>query len=410
MKSDQTYRFRSDIPWVRKLQKEYVNGCRYANPILLILYLALIAIILWFSYEMLLVLGAVEHYAILIPFVALVWCLYEGIPLFTGSRCRRPGYDSVLFYDDEILTSDAENAPVSTIPYGSIRAVYETKHLFLFALKRNEFLVADKGSFTGSREDFLTFLLPRCTSMHQKKVKSCKPGQILGFIKWAVILILLFLSIIIHPWIQIPQRIQGVLHNGVPAQQMLEELEFFGISGVDPSQVKGLDNPLAYLPNSKLEHLLLTMSAGSFDEETGIWTPAETGVFYTKYWGNDSETMYTILLQGISAMTRGAVVIENIVEDHSGVDRETDTGRISVYFLLNGSPKALETNFSKGSYGEDVFQILGDMVFDASGKQLYMADWDYTGCFFFLGDAQWAQSFSARTGMRLVTNLYDLYF
>lgn len=409
MKSDQTYRFRSDVPWDRKLQKEYYNGCRHANPILLILDLALIAIVLWFSYEMILVLGAVDRYAIVIPFIVLVWSLYEGIPIFTGSRRRRPGYDSVAFYDDEILTSDAENAPVSTIPYSSIRAVYETKTLFLCALKRNAFLMVDKGSFTGSREDFLAFLLPRCTSMRQKKAKSCKPGQILDCIKWTVVLIPLLLSVMVHPWIQIPQRIQGLLHNGIPAQQMLEELESYGISGVDPSQTKALDNPLVYLPNSKLENMLLTMSTGSHNDETGVWIPAETGVFYTDYWGNDSKTMYTTLLRGISAMSRGTVVIKNIVEDHSGVDWEAGTGRISVDFLLNGSPKTLETNFSKGSYGVDAFQLLGDMVFDASGKHLYMADLDFSGCFFFLGDEQWAQAFSTRTGMRLVTNLYDLY-
>ena len=119
--------------------------------------------------------------------------------------------------------------------------------------------------------------------------------------------------------------------------------------------------------------------------------------------------MYTDFLRGIAAMSRGEITIDNIREDHSNADWDAWEGTVTVDFSLNGNQQSLEAVFYGEWYDEQTFNTLNAMILEATGKQLYFADFEDTACFLFLGDDAWADAFARRTGLEISSDINDIY-
>lgn len=321
----------------------------------------------------------------------------------------KPTHDAVLFYDDHILTLEKESGNKATILYENIRSVSETENLLLLAMRFGTYLMVDKRGLSCTKEELGQLLYEKCPRLRHKKVRSNKWGVILRRTAWAVVLISFLIALYFHPALQINKRVQGQIHNGMKLSEISAELETFGLTPMTETELVTTENSLFYLSDDKLTHLLYCMGAGQRDYDTGAFTPAETGVFFSYYWAEHPETMYTDLLSGIAAMSRGELVIGNIKEDQSNTDWHAWEGTITVDFTLNGSAQTLNAVFYGEWYDEQTFNVLNDMVLEATGKQLYFADFEDTACFIFLGDEAWADTFSKRTGLKISSNINDIY-
>lgn len=421
MEFEETCRFRSDFYHDLTLHKEFNRGSMDGNLLFQGLHLILSGVLIWFFVEMVLFLDAAEAYAEAVPGITAVWLVVELLR-FLGTRGGgihfkrslmlnggKPTHDSVFFCDDAIHTLEQESGNRSSYSYEIIRIVYETENLYLLGMKYGVFLLVDKRTLTGTREEFGRFLFEKCPKLRNKKVRKCKTGRIIGRIKWIVIALSLLAALYFHPWLQLDRRIQGQLHNGMSASEMAAELESLGVVLPDDLSLEAVEDDYWFLSKSKLETLLYHAGLGDHDYENNRWTPAGSDVFFTYYWGIYPDTMYTDLLRGIESLCGGEVVIEDVMEDQSNADWANYDGFISLDFTLNGKPQHLEPVFYQEWYDEQIFNALNAMVFDATGRQLYFADFKDIGCFIFFGDDAWADAFVNRSGMNLSSNITDIY-
>lgn len=420
MELDTAYRFRSDFYHDLKLQKEFNRGTRDARLFFRIIYFYLIAVFILFFGYMVIYLDQPEVYANSALFMAAVWIAAEGIWLLLnrggGIHYKRslmlnggkPTHDTVLFCEDHILTCEQESGNKATILYENVRSACETDNLLLLGLRYGTYLLVDKRGLSCTREELGQFLYEKCPKLRHKKVRKNKWGRILRYIAWVVVLASLLTALYFHPVLQIDHRLKGQIHNGMELTEIAAELETFGIGSLTPEELTGSESPF-YLGSSKLEHLLYVLGAGDRDYDSGSFTPAETGVFFSYYWAEYPDAMYEDFLRGIAAMSQGEIVIENIREDHSNTDWNAWEGNIAVDFTLNGTQQHLDAVFYGEWYDEQTFNTLNAMVQEATGKQLYFADFEDTACFIFLGDDAWAQRFAKRTGLEISADIYDIY-
>lgn len=421
MELDETYRFRSDFYHDLKLHKEFNKGSMEGNLLFRIIHIILVVTLIWFFVAMVLVLDSPEAYAKAVPGMTAIWLIFEGAQAFVhrggGIHYKRslmlnggqPTHDSVLFYEDRIQTLEQQTGNKALIRYDAIKVVYETENLLLLGMKYQTFLIVDKRGLSGSREELGQFLYEKCPKLRGKKVRNCKVGRIISRIKWVVVLLSLLIALFYHPTLQLNRRLQGQIHNGMSTSEMAAELETFGISGLSPENLVSLDESWTYLSHTKLESLLYRMGLGDRNFENGDFAPAETGVFFSYYWSSYPETMYTDFLRGVAAMSQGQIVIDGIREDWSNADWASYDGYVTVDFILNGEEKHFDAVFYEDWYDEQTFNTLNTMVQDATGKQLYFADFDDIGCFIFLGDKAWAESFAKRTGLEISADINDIY-
>lgn len=421
MDFETSYRFRSDFYHDLKLHKEFNRGSRDARLFFRVIYVYLICIFLWMFWYMVVQMDMPEIYANTALFSCGIWFLVEFIWFLMtrggGIHYKRslmlnggnPTNDTVLFCDDHILTLEKESGNKATILYDNIRAVHETENLLLLALRYGTYLMVDKRNLSCTKEELGQFLYEKCPKLRHKKVRNSKAGIVLRRITWAVIAASFLIALFFHPWLQLNKRIQGQIHNGMELKEISAELEVFGLTPLSDMELVSTENGLFYLSDDKLVHLLYCMGEGSRDYDSGSFVPAENGVFFTYYWAEFPDTMYTDLLRGIAAMSRGALVIEDIREDHSDVDWAGYSGTIALDFVLNGEPQHIDAVFYQEWYDEQTFNILSTMILEATGKQLWFADFDDTGCFLFLGDQSWADAFADRTGLQLSADIDSIY-
>lgn len=421
MEFTEKYRFRSDFYHDLKLHKEFNRASIEGNLYYRGMYLVITGIFIWFFWNMVIVLKVPVEYSKHLPGIVAIWLVVEIVRFFAfhggGIHYKRslmlnrgqPIHDSVFFCDDAIYTLEQETGNKCTIQYDTIRIVYESDHLFLLGMKYGVFLMVEKSSLTGSREEFGQFLYEKCPKLRKKKVRKCRTGRIINYIKWTVIFLSLLFALFFHPWLQINKRLQGQIHNGMPLSEISVELNKLGLNSLSEEELTGMESSLFYLSDDKLTHLLYCMGVAERDYDSGTYSPKETGVFFSYYWAENPDTMYTDFLQGIAAMSRGALVIENIREDHTRADWDAWEGIIRVEFTLNGTEQTMEAGFYGEWYDEQSFNLLNEMIRKSTGKQLYFSDFEKTACFVFFGDDTWAKNFSEQTGMILSSDIHDIY-
>lgn len=418
MEFEANYRFRSDFYHDKKLHKEFHQATLECSALFRILQLVYIGELVWFFWQMVIKLQKPAEYAKYVPGLVAIWLLVELFRLLAtkggGLQYKRslmlnggkPTNDSVYFCDDAIYTLEQETGNKAILQYDTVRIVYESENLYLLGLKYNLFLMVHKKGLTASREEFGQFLYEKCPKLRRKKVRKNRPGRIINYIKWTAILLSLIVCLYFHPWLQINKRFQGQIHNGMTLSEISAELETFGLTPLNDTDLVTTENGLFYLSDDKLTHLLFCMGEGVRDYDTGSFEPAQTGVFFSYYWSEFPETMYTDLLNGICAMSRGELVIEDITEDHSSAGI---SGTVPVHFVLNGQQEQVKPVFYEEWYDEQILNTLNDMIREDTGNQLYFADFDDIGCFIFLGNDIWARNFADRTGLELSADINMIY-
>ena len=406
-----TYAFRTEFIHNREIQKEFLGASLHVNSFVKYLHIFLIGILLWFFYEMIFVLDAPTEFSGGMISITVLYLIIEGIRFLTnlggGIHYKRtletnggkPVRCAVQFYENHILSLNLDTGSKSTLTYDQVKAIFETKNLILLSMKYRIFLIVDKRALTGNQQTFCSFLLEHCTKIKRKKVHSIRSGQIINRIKWIVIFLLLFFAILVHPAVQIKERLMGQIHNGMEVSEILSELENFGITCSDPENAQIMYGSTTFFDGSRLESILHYIGVGEYNYETNMRIPSENGVYFLYLWADNPDTMYTDLLEGISALDRDTLAIGNIQESVSNEDC------ITVTFDLNGSSHTLKAERINNHYDIQFLNALNEIIQTETGKALYFADYEGFGYFLFFRDVHWAESFSRRTGLDLTPQL-----
>jgi len=408
--------FRSDYVFDLEIQKEFSKGLLFARPLNRISDILIIIILGAFFVLMVPILdapGEYSRFALILSVLYLVLGLIQALLQRGGGvHFKRMVYSnggkaplvSVRFLEDRLLAFGERENLHNSFSYDQIRSVYETENLYLLGVKYRMFQLVDKRTLTGSPDAFVAFLKQRCSRI--KKVPHATSGKLLYRVRQVVILLTLVLGILNMPALQLRERLAGQIHNGMSCSEIAQELETFGISGLDEDALDSYDvmyRATVFMDGSKLKMLLQDMGMGPYDYETNEWSLPEGGVYFFPYYSYSQETMYADLLSGLASMTGGALSFRDVREEYSP---EGDS--VTVSFTLNDSAYSMDTVNYGEWYDENFLNLLNGILSD-TGKQLYFADNDGYSCFIFYRDDSWAERFSARTGLELVTDIYEIY-
>ena len=408
METEREPRFYTEYVHDKTLQREFLRASTHLNRVTVFLNLFLTGILVWFFFEMNLILDGTAEFCHTVIFLTILYLVIEVIrhishlgggihyKRMTETNGGKPPKCAVQFYEDRILSVQLDTGNKNPIAYEQIKAIYETKTLFLLALKYRLFLIVDKQNLTGNREDFIVFLLDRCTKI--KKIRDIRAGQIVSTIKWVVILTLFILAVVMHPGLQLKERLNGQIHNGMEVSGILSELEDFGITCKDSEILESMYGSTFFHRGSKLESILHYMGTCDYDYGGEILVPPESGVCFFYHWAVNKDTMYTDILAKISALDPELLNFTNVTECVCSNDF------VSVSFTLNNSSHMLHAAYSD-RYDPQFFNELNEIIYTQTGKGLYFTEYDGIGYFLFYRDSQWAEQFSDRTGLKLADTL-----
>ena len=415
MEEEKNYRYYTEYVHDNALQKEFLRVSPHLFPSTLFAHLLTIVLLIWLALFTLFMKNGAETFSGSMIFLTILYLVIEGIRFLSnlggGIHYKRmneanggkPPRCGAQFFDDKILSLQLDTESKSIISYDQIKAIYETDRYFLLALKYKLFLIVDKKSLTGSREEFTAFLLDHCTKIKKKKVHNIRPRQIVNTVKWILIFVLFFIAVAVHPALQLKERMLGQIHNGMDAAEILAELEDFGITCEEPEIVERMYGSTIFFYGSRLESILHYIGLGEYDFESNRQIPSENGVLYVYLWADNTDTLYTDLLENISTLNRNELIFENLQE------AKDESGKISVSFTLNGNRHTLQAEENYGEYDIAFLAGLSEILSAETGNSLYFAEYSGMGYFIFFRDAQWAEQFSRRTGIELTTVPEPLY-
>ena len=173
-------------------------------------------------------------------------------------------------------------------------------------------------------------------------------------------------------------------------------LKEFGINGITEEITQELEQSLSHLPPDILLSKTATLLMSLEDD------PAANGVYSFDMEVPCEDTMYTEFLRGVSALSKGELVFENIEEDTSAVNWEEGTGSRTVHFDWQSKSYTLEAQMQYDWFDIEVANQLNEILLaSGSEKRLYFTTDGYQSCIVFYCTPEWAEAFAAATELPL---------
>lgn len=214
-----------------------------------------------------------------------------------------------------------------------------------------------------------------------------------------------------------------VLPEDMTFAELRSVLEELGITGISDEMLlemeESVQNITATLPqgfelgwssSDYLRDLLALVGMGSYDPDTWEWTPSSTQVYWFDMEAFIVPSMYTDFLSGITHISEGKLVAENIVEDQSGVDYYGE-GVIRLSFDLNGEPCTLKLKSSHDWYDLTILDKVNRLLKQHGIQERLHFTYDSgQGVIVFFCSSDWAELFTQKTGVALYTSSRNLNF
>lgn len=335
----------------------------------------------------------------------LLSLLWLGLHLFRWFRSRNGGLDYqrllrsnngiiprqiVLVEESGIKSQNPDTGKDICDNFDSIRYMMESSNLLVLVNDLKMCHILDKRNLQGGcRGELVAFLRQKCPRL-RKHIRTGRLGRISKILCIASCVIALFFSLMFL--FHIPERLSGQLTNDMTYQEMAQELAPLGISISDQAirELEAYDAEYAaeygeyYKENpyaSKVLDMLYWEGAGFYDEETDIWTPSTSGVYWFDLEIYDVSCMYTDFLAGVDAMN-DSISFSNISQDFNSVDWASGTGIVTVSFDCNSQHYEINLTFEQDWFDTliltHVARILdqdadpGKLWYSPDGQALYL--------------------------------------
>lgn len=322
-----------------------------------------------------------------------------------------------------IYAENMDNGNKVTYRFEQIRGIGETKNLILVLLEHRLGLAIDKRTLTGgTAEELKRYLLTSCPRLKKHRVQSGTGGCV----RKGIIIALLFIGILLS----LIQRVSGgsafagqdvyeerrfVVENEMNQltyQEIAANLTRLGIGGITEEMADRLQSDWEQEPEEnrkymdKAASLLTELGGGSYDQNTWTWTPSSADVYAFDMEFFNLKTMYEDFLWGVAAIGDGELEFSDIEENLESVDWDNGTGSRSVNFKWKGEEYSLEANVMSDWFDFALADELNQIIAaESGGKQLYFGSDGYQMIYVFYCDGEWANAFTAVTGIQLTGNL-----
>ena len=197
--------------------------------------------------------------------------------------------------------------------------------------------------------------------------------------------------------------------NQMTFQEIANELEKLGKTDISEETIKNLEIFWADTPDEFAEDLyktpllLTSIGGGSYDYDNHTWTPSSSQLYSFDVEVFDIGQMYTLFLQGISAISNHEFEITNVVEDTSKVNFAEGTGTQIIHFDCNGHSYTYEATANGDWFDVGMLNFMNEVLSKENcSKQLYFMMDGGQECIIFLCTKDWAAQFAQVTGFELI--------
>ena len=207
-----------------------------------------------------------------------------------------------------------------------------------------------------------------------------------------------------------PEKLRGQLTNDMPARQMVEELAKLDI----PISDRTLDVILLresndtklfprYPGDSKIFDLMVFEGMGQYDEDTGVWTPSTSGLYWFSLAFEDTYSCYTDFLTGVDAMDEG-LTFSGISEDNIWAKLDGER-TVTLAFDYRGQSHSI-TAEDNGEYfdGFVLFELGKILNQDDDPSNLWYTV-DNQGVLMYYGTAEETAELERKTGLSFLDPL-----
>lgn len=306
----------------------------------------------------------------------------------------------------------------STYQLDKVLSIAETDNLFILLIEYKQGLIVDKRTLEGgSREEFTDFLITNCPNLKKRKIYSGRSTKVFS----TIIIILLVVGLLISAYAMITAKGEpwyyevGVgEYNHRSFGEIAEVLAGLGFTGINGEIVSSLDKNWYRYDYSEdgelwdseqyIDKTLMMLSAigwGEYNYDTWEWTPSESGVYCFDMEVFDIECAYTDFLRGVSAASCGHLKFDNVVEDLSGVNRESGSGIRKVTFDFGGQTYTVNVNEDYDWFDLSFADKINDIIMEYGSGRLWFTSNGWQEIFVFYGDEAWANEFEEKTGCLL---------
>ncbi len=149
--------------------------------------------------------------------------------------------------------------------------------------------------------------------------------------------------------------------------------------------------------------LLSDLGYPVYDDET-FEIKSYSNQMYTVDWDEyDLTEDYVSLLNGVNAISRGEFTLTSPAVILDGMDMDSLTGTVQIYFLLNGTPYLYELEADGYYLDTGILRCLNEALGEEEiPGRLYGVDYDGWSCILFYQDREWAAEFTRKTGIPLI--------
>ena len=321
-----------------------------------------------------------------------------------------PSHQQQFFTEAGVHCINVRNGNHADFAYDQFRYTIESKNLLILVMQHRTCLMINKASLEGgSVSDLFAFLKVHCPKLKGKKPRRTIGGKIARFLIAATIILGTIWSLLNLPGYSVMDKLTGRLDNSMTYAQMadaLSELDIH-ISEQVIQEMEEYDHEYlttysedyyANAPRSqKIEDLLYCEGIGSFDKETGQWTPSESGIFCQEMEVWNANCIYTDFLTGVSHMDDD-LVFKNIREDMREVDIDAGHGTVAVTFTFQNEAHTIKADYFYDWFDTYAIAQLGKII-KSDDHQLYVCNLDDYAAVLYYGTYRQIRELERLTGM-----------
>lgn len=329
-----------------------------------------------------------------------------GYKRLLHSSNETPPLIRIILDDSGMKTINLTINQEVTTQFAALRYMMESRNLLVLVDDLKLCHPIDKRTLEGgSREELLAYLRENCPKL-KKRIRTGWFGRISQYLCIAVAILALLISL--ATLLHIPEKLSGQLTNDMTYREMAEELAPLGIAVSDQAirELEAYDVEYAaeygeyYEENpysSKVLDMLYWEGAGFYDEETDIWMPSASGVYWFDLEVSDVSCMYTDFFSGLAAMDE-SLSFFNVSQDFSSVDWESGTGIVTVSFDFESQHYEINLTFEQAWFDPLMITHAARILDqDAAPEKLWYAP-DGQALYLYYGTAEQAEMLGKKTG------------
>lgn len=321
-----------------------------------------------------------------------------------------PSHQQQFFTETGVHCINTINGNHVDFGYDQFRYTIESKNLLILVMQHRTCLMINKASLEGgSVSDLFAFLKVHCPNLKGKKPRKTICGQIVRFLVAATMILGTIWALLNLPGYSVMDKLTGRLDNSMSYAQMADALSEVDIHISEQviQEMVEYDNEYLttysedYYANAprrqKVEDLLYCEGIGSYNKETGQWTPSTSGIYCQEMEVWNADSIYSDFLTGVSHMDND-LVFTDIREDMRDVDIDAGRGTVAVTFTFQNETHTIKADYFYDWFDTYAIAQLGKII-KSNDQQLYVCSLDDYAAVLYYGTHRQVRTLEKLSGL-----------